>query len=74
MSALHVVAVRTQRPDEPLSVGHIVVDTSEGYVHLDLGSAVPRDDDDEGGRWVSLHPGEARALAAALQHFAKEAS
>ncbi len=71
MSSLLITAVTTEDPERPLLVGRITVDAGEGYVNLDLGSAIPRRGHEAGGRWISLHPDEARALAAALRHYAK---
>lgn len=76
MSALLVAAAMTRKHENSLAVGHIVVDSDTlsavAVVNLDLGQAIPHDDDEEGGRWVSLYPAEARALAAALLHYARE--
>lgn len=76
MSALLVTATMTREHENPKAIGHIVVDSNTisavAVVNLDLGQAIPQDDDDEGSRWVSLYPAEARALAAALRHYARE--
>lgn len=75
MSALHVTA-STTHPDAGHTgfVGHLIVDhAGDGLVNLDLSRAIPDHDHDPGDRWVSLYPAEARALAAALLHYAGEA-
>lgn len=76
MSAIHVLASTTTTGDDGCRTGVIVVDTvgDDGLVNLDLGRAVPAvPEAGNGERWVSLTPGEARALAAALEFYAREA-
>lgn len=73
MSTTHVVTMNHDHPRNDGSCGFVIVDTcGAGMVNLDLNSLLSTNDGDEYGRYVTLAPDEARALAAVLDHYADE--